>query len=186
MRILLFLLFLPTVFCQFHLFIVISCESYCHVTFRHHEMEYYSVMEHTAQIARHFEDPVPQVLFQIDNFYNTTDFMPVTTKITWTSYLNKTFYYNQDGAMIVAHYFCPEGRCLIDNTRIEYKRSIEQWCLGLVLIGLMFFMVISGAAEAIYKWTKQKIFRRRSNTPQPYNSLELTDMSKRAVTLTTA
>ncbi|KAF1760996.1 hypothetical protein GCK72_009249 [Caenorhabditis remanei] len=175
---LIILLYLPTVISQFHLFIVISCQSYCHVTFRHHEMEYYSVMEHTAQIARHFEDPVPNVTFQVDNFFNTTDFMPVTTSIEWISHLNKTFYFNRDGVMIIGHYFCPDGRCLIDNTRAEYKDKIEKWSFLLVLLGVIFFLLLSVVADVVYKWTKEKIIGRKDKS-QPYNSLELMDMSKK-------
>ncbi|CAJ15163.1 CX domain-containing protein [Caenorhabditis elegans] len=178
MIVLILIFTLPTVISQFHLFIVINCDSYCHVTFRDNEMQYYSIMENTAQISRHFDVPVERVEFQIDNFFNSTDFMPVTTNLDWVSHLNKTFYHKGDGFMIIGHYFCPEGSCLVDHTRSEYNQKIDKWCCALVLLGFLFFLLISGIADTIFKWTKKKLNGKKIES-QVYKSLELVDMSKK-------
>ncbi|CAI2348487.1 unnamed protein product [Caenorhabditis sp. 36 PRJEB53466] len=168
----------PSVASQFHIFLVVSCESYCHMSVRHGRFEHFSLSEYPARITRHFDKPVPEVYFRVRNFRNQTDLLPTSWDLDWISHENTTFYYNQNGVLIFGHYFCPEGKCQYDSTRADYKNQVNRWSFGIIFSGFICFLFISGAAEVIFKWTKKLIRGRGKNVPD-YDSLVLTAKNER-------
>uniref|UniRef100_A0A1I7U5Q4 CX domain-containing protein n=1 Tax=Caenorhabditis tropicalis TaxID=1561998 RepID=A0A1I7U5Q4_9PELO len=116
---------------------------------------------------------VPEDINVLEFIYNSDENGTLESDI-WNLNFSETYFHSTGSLQVVGNLPCGKGRCLIDNTRSEYKATIEQWSFGLVLIGVFFFLLISGAADAIVKWVKN-----RGRKEEPYNTLELIDMSKR-------